>query len=92
MQVHEQTSPHLLVKEWMTERSKDGYSIVATQETDGKYTWVMMSKKGMPCTQQTFMVRMLLSQSRPDVMPAWIFFISCLLRCSLKRIGPTSVP
>ncbi|CAL5222842.1 g5267 [Coccomyxa viridis] len=55
-EVHEQTSPHLLVKEWMTERSKDGYSIVATQETDGKYTWVMMSKKGMPCTQQTFMV------------------------------------
>ena len=60
VQVHKQAKAYLLLREWMTERSRHGYSVTGAHEIDGgKYSWVMMSNKGMPITQQTYMVRTL---------------------------------
>ena len=52
------TSPQLLLKKWITERSKDGYYMTSRAVRRGTYSEVMMIKKGTPHTQQAFMVRM----------------------------------
>ena len=96
VQVHVQTSAHSLLKEWMMERSKEGYSITATQEVNGNYTLAVMSKEGMPYIQQAYLVRTQATSFHSFKTDALLGldFSSVLhfLSCSLDHLCPTSVP